>query len=287
MNLYAFPFYASIDQQSRKKNGCLAFADSVLYMANNRFLPFVIRKPADNKLIDCINIYTSDDQFYGRLMGNEISYQYFTSGGFDYIMYFGGVLQQTLPCGEYYLEIQGFYSEVFRVLDSMGGLVKLEWKNKGNVGEVLYQAGFMQRLWLDTTVSEPDYKYDIEGADNEANEFIATSQTVKKMLKVQTDLLPPFLMDALAALRLHDTVTFDSYKAKEIEFKPGWPADASGCLGTASIEFLASDPVATALCNEPLVLVETNTSAYSPKTWLCGSNDTTPNWQATGASRCL
>jgi hypothetical protein len=287
MNLYAFPFYSTKEQQSRHVSGCLAFEDPVLYAANNRFLPFAIKKPADGKLIDCINIYTSDDQFYGRILGNQISYKYYTAGGFDYMMYFGGALQQVLPCGDYYLEIQGYYSEVFRVLNSMKGLVKLEWKNKGDIGGVLYQAGFVQRLWLDTVISEPAYKYEDEGADNEANEFIATIRTVKKTLKVQTDLLPPFMMDALASLKLHDTVSFDQHQAKEISFKADWPEEASGCLGTAEIDFLSSDPISMKLCEEAVVLSETATAGYAPQTWLCGDDSPAAQWQETGASRCL
>lgn len=288
MNLKAFPFYSSLQQQSRYTVPNAVDA-APLYAPNNRLLPFTIVKPTDGKLIDCFNIYHSTGQLAHSIPGNQVAYESFSApDGNDYVFYYGATLPVTLNCGSYYAEVLGWYSEVFSVVPDLSQLLKIEWRNDTNIAGVLYQTGFIQRCYLNTELSEPETKTEDEGAEDGYGNFVPTLVKLQRFLKFEAGLLAPFLADALQALPLHNNVTVGSYtKVKEITAKPDYPVDGYGMLAVISIEFAESEPIISKVCQEPLVLTSHNVAGYSPALWRCDPTDPTPDWQPTGNFECI
>lgn len=282
MNLYSFPFYASKSEQFGFNS------DWHLFSAANRFLPFMIRKPADGQLIDCVKVLDLSGGLVHLVQPEDLNYRMYSDGIMDFIFYYAGIVQgMGLPCGKYYLQIGEFFSEVFTVAD-VSNMLMVEWQNKNNIGSsLIYQNGFFQRLYLDTAILEPKYKVDQEGEEDGFEVFHPTFTKLSKQLAIQTELIPEFLVDALAALPLHDQVTFGRYQeAKAIETDVDWLV--SGVLGTVEIKFNEAEFAVSKICAEPLALVEVDQEGYVPKSWVCnGEPDPTPYWQKTGVYSCV
>lgn len=282
MQPYSFPFYSSKANQFPSKD-----IGWNLYSPANRFLPFMIKKPADQQLVDCIKVFTLSDQMAYLVEPENLNYRMYSGGGFDYIFYYAAIIQgMNLPCGKYYLQVGAFFSEVFTVVDVSSMLV-LEWQNSVNIGaDLIYQNGFFQRVYLDAIIADPTYKVDQEGEEDGFDNFIPTFTKVSKQLSFQTDLLPEFLVDALALLPLHDNVTVGKYEeVKAIELDVDWLV--SGVAGSVEIKFNEAEASVAKICNEPLELVEVDQEGYTPKTWLCnGEPDPNPYFVKTGGYTC-
>lgn len=288
MNVFAFPFYSDKLKQARFSSVCSKFRQFELYSAPNRFLPFMIKKPSDGQLIDCIKIFGLDDVQLYTITPSSFSYQMYSDSAYDYIFYYAGIVSgMSLPCGQYYLQIGGYFSEVFTVHADVTKLLKLEFRHEGNVGEAIYQNGFFQRLYFDTVLADPKYKISQEGDENGDNEFIATFTSVVKKHKVETVLVPEYLADVLNLLAAHNEVTIgDIQGAKQIETETEWLV--SGCFANVEINFQEADSVFSKNCSDPVALSIVDQSGYVPKPWLCGDpTNATPYWQNTGDQRCV
>jgi hypothetical protein len=286
MNLFAFPFYDAIEKQTRFSR-CAGSAFT-LFSSNNRFLPFQITKPADGQLIDCIKVVDLGGDLFYKAEAADIEYQMFTDGQQDFIFYQGGIVQNmNLPlCQPFYLQIGTWFSEVFTVTD-VSKLVTLEWQHISNVGPVVYQAGFLQRLHLATVISDPVYPTKQEEQEDGFGINTPTLTTISKRLIFDTDLLPEYLVDALASLPLHSMVRVGSYSnVRNIQVEVDWLE--SGCMATAQVQFSESEITISRLCPDSLPLQEITQAGYQTKGWLCGDNSSTaPYWQDTGETRCV
>lgn len=289
MQVFAFPFYDSKLKQSRFSSVCGKLQDFNLFSPTNRFLPFMIKKPKDGQLIDCIKVLSAHDDSLKKLVVPAwFSYKMFSDAAYDYIFYYGGVVQTlNLACGQYYLQVGNWFSEVFTVHADVSKLLKVEWNHEGNVGEAIYQGGFVQRLYLDAVLADPDYKIEQEGDENGDDEFIASFTRVVKRYKFQTFLLPEFLIDVLHSLPAHSEVTIGTIQgAKQIEPEVDWLV--SGCSGTVELTFQEPAAIISKNCSDPLQLVEVDQAGYQVKPWLCGSPDyAAAYWQDTGEERCI
>lgn len=286
MNLFSFPFYESLNKQSRFHQAGKAI-NFPLYSPRNRFLPFQITKPADGQLIDCIKVMNLDDDLVLKIEPADVNYKMFSDSSKDYIFYFGGIIDgMNLPCGEYYLVVGAFVSEVFTAAD-VDGFVLLEWKHVANVLPVIYQTGFVQRLYLDSPISEPAYPTKLEEEEDGYGNAIPTLTTVAKRFIIEAMLAPEFLVDALAGLVLHSSVKIGPYdEVKSIQIEPEWLVE--GYFARVQIQFNESELIISRNCNVALGLLEVNQAGYIPKPWECGDDsDKTPYWQDTGEIRCI
>ena len=287
MNLMAFPFFDSFQEmRAQTRHG------EYLLTSTTRFLPFQIRKPHDGQPIDCINVFFAEtDTLYKTIMGNQITYDYHQTPLFDFITYYGATLAEPIPCGLYYLEIQGRYSAVFGVLNSVADLLRVEWANNTNLIDnagvplVLYQTGFLQRLHLRAEVLSPVYPYAEDGKENEYKEFFPEFKRVAKQSQFNTLLVPEYLVDALGSLPLHSTVHIGAqHEAREIEINPDW--QELGTVASVNVKFSEATPVIAMGCGKEQELEAIDTTAYAPRGFVCGVEDTSAAWTDTGNVSC-
>jgi hypothetical protein len=164
-----------------------------------------------------------------------------------------------MPCGDYYLEAQGYYSEVFSVVNSLDSFLRLEWKSDGGI----YQTGFSNLLYLDATIAEPTYKIDEEGEEDAAGNFVALRTRVEKTLKLDTALLPEFLVDALAGIALHTTKQIGRYlEANTLKVTPTW--NKKGCAATVEITFLDGAAAVNEGCGTASSFMPIDLSGFVP-----------------------
>lgn len=156
------------------------------------------------------------------------------TGDTDYISYCGSTLYDPahavtmLKPGTYYAII-GYYpgiyyfSEVFTVkefLPQKSPYYILEWKNSCDIGNVIYQpisldvAGheygecdYKNRLYLEGPITRLEYPFVEEGQTDGAQTFHATFKRWQKDRLFLIAKAPEFIVDALTAIRLHDTIT--------------------------------------------------------------------------------
>lgn len=286
MNLHALPFYATRAEQLQR-GPCRAYATQLASPAD-RFLPFVVKRPATGQGLDCILVYqTATDTVIATVLPAQVAVDVYTDGVNDYYVYFGGLITGlALPCDSYYLDVKGSFSEVFRVSDNTASLLKIEWRNTTDLAGLPYTAGFLQRLYLDAAIGEPDYKYTEEGEKDGNGEFVPLSRMLVKNWIFDTQLIPEFLLDVIQSLTLHDDVRIGRQQnAVGIKVKVA-ATTADACASTAQVEF--SEPVVLAAsCASPTGWAPVDTTGYAPKPWLCGTESDAPFWENTGAVRCV
>jgi hypothetical protein len=278
MNLFTFPFYSSLRQQSRYL-GCQQ-VPRALPAPQNRWLPFVLKLPVSGKGLDCIRIFRAhDDSRYKTVASTAFSYDAYSDGQQDYIFYYGGLVAGlTMPCGDYYLEAQGYYSEVFSVVNDLAPYLRCEWKSDGGI----YQTGFSNLLYLDAMIAEPTYKIDEEGEEDAEGNFVALRTRVEKTLKLDTVLLPEFLVDALAGIALHTTKQIGRYlEANTLKVTPTW--NKKGCAATVEITFLDGAAAVNEGCGTAASFMPIDLSGFVP----AACDGTGATWASdAGTARC-
>jgi len=123
------PFYPSVDHQNRIKSWCKdemrAFS---LITPQYRFIPFQIVRPPDPgttytwELWKVIDSDPDNDYLYMSITFPAGQIDTATSGGFDYITYFGSEdFYSPIDCGRYYIYwtdgVTEKFSEVFHIMD--------------------------------------------------------------------------------------------------------------------------------------------------------------------------
>ncbi|MDQ3047051.1 MAG: hypothetical protein M3R27_05835 [Bacteroidota bacterium] len=143
-----------------------------------------------------------------------------SAGALDYFIYCGGDLGQSLPTGDYYsviLETSGdtYVSEVITVknfLPAKSPYYKLEWNNSCDIGSIIYQdvdsCLYKNILYLDEAVAtRPEYPYEEKGELDGNQVFQPTFQKLEKKLDFIIAKCPEFIVDAIAGINLHDTIS--------------------------------------------------------------------------------
>lgn len=105
--------------------------------------------------------------------------------------------------------------------------LKLAFEHSCDLGEITYDDGFSQVLYLETETMEPTFPYTEKGQENGYGQFVPTFQRQDKLYLIRTGLIPQFIVDVLHRLKLHDTVTLtdlvgDSWTVKEIDTEHEW-----------------------------------------------------------------
>lgn len=129
----------------------------------------------------------------------------------SYFVYEGGVLLHAMDCGLKYLQIttdnaKVYYSDWFDVEDTTTDYLKISFTNTCDLGNILYQTGFVQKLWFKSEPMEAIFPMEEEGIKNGKGRVIRTfARQVKKYL-VRTNMMPDYMVDVFNRMKLHDTV---------------------------------------------------------------------------------
>jgi hypothetical protein len=278
MNLQTFPFYSSLDQQARFISNC-GQVTRALPTPQNRWLPFLLQLPVSGDGLDCVRIIrAADDVLYRTVASTDFSYEVFSDGNFDFVFYYGGIVAGlNMPCDDYYLETKGQYSEVFSVVRNIDKFLRLEWRNPGGI----YQTGFFNLLYLDTIVAEPQYPTEEEGEEDASGNFVALQVSVEKTLKLDTLLLPEYLVDALAGIPLHKIKQIGQYsEVRNVKIKPEW--NLAGCAATVEVTFADGAALTSESCGAGPILLPVDLSGFTPSA--CDGSG--PIWADAGETRC-
>jgi hypothetical protein len=132
----------------------------------------------------------------------------------------------------------------------------LEWSNSCDFGDVLYQTGFRNQLYLDVDVANPTYPIEEEAQPDGDQMPHPIWQKWQKQYRFET-LVPEYLLDALTMIPMHDSINIylksgEYGKVKEISIsEPEW---GDGHLAKVIIEFSFDSIIKVACCdNYPLV----------------------------------
>lgn len=145
---------------------------------------------------------------------------YTNTGSTDVIQYIGNPFEFQIPCGKYYMIIKDeagnyYYSELITVKDfipSQSPYTMIEWKNNCDLSDVIFQSiddenNYFNRLYIDGQLTRPEYPFKEEGDEDGNNTLNITFQKWEKKQSLIVTNAPEFIVDALTAIRLHDTVT--------------------------------------------------------------------------------
>jgi hypothetical protein len=277
MNLLTFPFYPSVEQQSRFL-GC-GQIQRALVTGQSRWLPFVVQVPAIGKGLDCIRIYHAESgTVYQTIPSSAFTYDAYSDGDIDYLFYYGGLVAGlNMACADYYLEANGYFSEVFSVVRDTSTYLRLEWNSAGG----LYQTGFSNLLFLDCIIAEPTYKIEEDGDNDAQGNFVALRTRVEKTLKLDTALLPEFLVDALAGMALHTNKQIGRYsEVNALKVTPTW--NKKGCAATVEITFTDGAAATSEGCGSAPIFQAIDLTGFVP----APCSEFPAEWVNLGPERC-
>lgn len=141
-----------------------------------------------------------------------------------YFTYNGDTLNYLLDPGVYYLKIttnnnKVYYSDYFQVDCVFGddeGLppteiysekyLILNFFNSCNLGDILYQNGFLQTLWFKSEPMEMSFPEEEEGQKNGENTFVRTFARQVKQYMTRTNKMPDYMVDVFNRMKLHDNI---------------------------------------------------------------------------------
>jgi hypothetical protein len=159
----------------------------------------------------------------------------------EYLTYKGNSLSLTLPGGCYYAKItkgaESWYSETFKVYDSVSEFLKLQWWNDSDIAPLMYQTGLQVFCYLDTYAEAIPPELTEEGDSNGEGEFVPTLQRIVHKHKIET-FAPDYLLDALTSMQVHDNVvvsdTTDSSAVERVKVTADY---GENFAGSCKIEF--------------------------------------------------
>lgn len=248
-NLSVLPWYKSLDEQNHRKS----YAYGKVYpliTEYNKVLPFQIMREHRQNIIKTVNLYSIDGTLVGDITQDMLNtgLQIVSMADIDVVLYPG---EFPMPLnqieGQYYLELsdglETWYSEVYTVVNSLTGYIKIEWYNEENLefdqGIIIYQnPRFINKLYLCTELGKPEYVFEEEGETRDGY-FFPTKQISEKKYKC-TILAPEFLCDVMRLIRMSDYVRVTDqygrvYNCDTFLITPEW--QVQGDLASVQIEF--------------------------------------------------
>jgi len=288
----AFPWYNNILLQSRFKNVCKPESLFGILSPNDRLLPTILeRDPTGTGKLECLTIYKIDkpletvSTIFAYVNVNNFTHKFFTYNSKEYIVYYGAIIAGlNMPCGYYYAEIDGYFSEVFKVAD-IENYTMIEYSNPKNIGGILYQTGFAQRIFLDASILDDDPEVDEESKDDGQGTATLTFQKILYRHKIDTDLLPQYLLHAINLIPLHENVLIGNYQnVRDIKIERD---EVTACYSNLSISFAESEIITSRICEPDLLLIETAVQLnYNPAACEPGGVNKLPNWVNQNSFRC-
>lgn len=132
-------------------------------------------------------------------------------------------------------------------------LIKLEWWNTCDLGNIYYLGGFRNKIYLDAIIGEPSWDELEEGAENGDGLFVQDYFRSKKRYQFKC-LVPEYLVDALKLIPAHDNKRISytnglfnadiDYCQVDVE----WQDESNGCLGLVTFAFETGDQVVKTNC---------------------------------------
>jgi hypothetical protein len=131
---------------------------------------------------------------------------------------------------------------------AVANLLQISWWNDHDLGDILYQDGFKNIIFLDVEVDKPEYNTTIESDLNGDNVEIAKFRKWEKVYRFefwgQED-----LVDAFSIMQIHDNIEVTLQSGEVIEVaKHGLRAEVAweeiGCLAKISVSFTENYTVA-------------------------------------------
>jgi len=188
----------------------------------------------------------------------------------DLIQYCGDNLPKQIPCGKYYMVISMldnsvYYSELITVKDfipSRSPYTLIEWTNTCDLSDVIYQeidgCSFKNRMYIDSELLKPEYPFKEEGEEDGNYKINILFQKWEKKQSLLVAKCPEFIVDALTAMRLHDTITITKSLRKQ-QLQVLAPIDVesieyvnasvfSDCATNVELVLLLKDKVVDAAC---------------------------------------
>lgn len=159
-----------------------------------------------------------------------------------------GIILRNTPAGEWSM------TEAL-LIDYSRKYLKLDFYHTCNLGDINYEDGFRQTLFLDAEPMEDEYPYVERGIENGLGVFIPSFQRQDKMRIVRTKLVTSFLVDVLHRLKMHHYVTLtdlvgDVWDVKQIDTEHEWfGEDKYYALATMTMD-LDEAVVTTACCKK-------------------------------------
>ena len=133
----------------------------------------------------------------------------------------------------------------------MNKVLKLEYWNTCDIGNVFYQGG--QHFWffLNADVGEAFHEITEDGQENGDGDFVPTYRRQIKRYLIRTELLPGYLIDALYFIRLHDNIYLtlksgEVEKIQNVQIEHEWQFEKY--LATAVITFDMDEKVIVGAC---------------------------------------
>jgi hypothetical protein len=140
-------------------------------------------------------------------------------GANTYYKYDGDALTSPLPLGSYCLKIThtgigsaNYYSEWFSVVDMYpagetfsADWIRIDFHDTHDLGDIYYQGGFTQSLWLNTQMNTPTHEPVLVGEEKNGI-FIAEKIVTKYNHRIVAYVSPVFYR-ALIRLPQHDTIS--------------------------------------------------------------------------------
>ena len=248
-NFSVLPFYDSLDKQSHRKSYAY---NSVfpLISHTDMFIPFQVMVPSSYSSSPAVFLVDNNSGVRQNVTTAfvEAGFKATTFDNYKVLVFPAEVPQGlNLAQGQYYLELyndasQKRFSDVFTVVRSVKKYLKLEWWDQKDLifekGRLVYEGGFMNKLFIDSQLGKPEYPFTEEGEERDGY-FFVEKQISEKRYKF-TFLAPEYLLDALRLVRLSDHVFVTDmfgtrYKVDTILFTPKW--QTQGNLASVEVEF--------------------------------------------------
>ena len=183
-NFSVLPWYNNIDLQNHRKS--YAYGNIYpLFTPAGYLLPFQIIRKTRVDVITNVTLYDKDDKIV-HVMTQDIKEAGLTivklpALGYDVIFYAGNMpMAFNMADGIYYASIsdgvETWYSEMFTVVQSVSGYLKIEWYDVSNLifdsGVVVYKNPlFKNRMYICADIGKPDYTFKEEGEDRDGYFF--------------------------------------------------------------------------------------------------------------------
>ena len=129
--------------------------------------------------------------------------------------------------------------------------LRIDFRNSCDIDNILYQAGFLNTIYLESDVGKPEYSLQEEGDNNGENDFIESFQKWEKFYRIEVK-VPEYMVDTLTMLPLHDYIYIwlqngANGLVKDIDISPpAW--ETEGCHATMEIKFTLDSIVKTQCC---------------------------------------
>jgi hypothetical protein len=257
-----FKFYTRLDAQTRFKRHCEYQNQYELVSRTNRFLPFILKRSTISTQLKSWRVYNLDGILKYTIDPATTSYEIYTVGTSQYLIYYGAQISGLdMNCGNYYLKVSDntntWYSEVFTVKDfatNTNPYSTLKWSHNHDVGDIIYQTGYQNWLYLPVDLGEPDYNHeeevtkDVLGVENDI--LIRNQKVYKSIIPA----LPEYLVDALSlSLYGADNITLtipeneETLIVKQARASVEWIND--GCFANVELTFKVEESLIQKTCN--------------------------------------